>query len=490
MVLGTGSHAGKSLLAMALCRLISDKGVKVAPFKAQNMALNSGVTLDGFEIGRAQLLQAEAARCVASRDMNPVLLKPMRGQISQVIVHGKSRGLFTTREYFKFWPQAARAAKQSYDALTQEYEALVIEGAGSPAEVNLARRDLANLETARFSKAPWILVADIERGGSFASVLGTIKLVPAWMRPRLVGVVFNKFRGDASLLDGGIKWLWKKHHVRTLGVLPWLDDLDLDQEDSLGLPSPRQRRDLGKLNVEVLMLDSISNFSDVAPLQQDQGISLSWRKPGSKAKSAVDLILILGSKHTLSDLETLHASGESKRILALAAKGTWVLGICGGMQMLGNAITDETGVDGMKLRRVKGLGLLPSLTRMGATKITTQSRCMVKTEFGKFSLDGYEIHHGRTGLEPGSFECALKGLPDRPMLIRNRSGRVWGSYLHGLLDNLAFRSAFLKRVAKARGKRYAPAGKTLTTPQEKEIQRFSDHAARHLRLNLIKGFPR
>jgi adenosylcobyric acid synthase len=490
MVLGTGSHAGKSLVATALCRLLSDFGVRVAPFKAQNMALNSGVTVDGFEIGRAQMLQAQAARCPASKHMNPVLLKPMGGRGSQVIVQGRARGIFSTRQYFKFWPEAVNAAKLSYEALAGEYEALVIEGAGSPAEVNLAHRDLANIETARFSKAPWILVTDIERGGSFASILGTLKLVPAWMRPRLIGVVFNKFRGDPRLLDSGLRWLWKKHKVRTLGILPWLDDLNLDQEDSLGLPVARRQRAPGALCVELLLLDSFSNFSEFAVLQQDPGISLAWRKPGTKGMGAPDLLVIPGSKRTLEDMRALHSSGEAKRIRGLAKQGTWILGICGGLQMLGNTISDASGVDGVKRARVTGLGLLPSLTRMEAQKITAQSACVVETKFGKFELSGYEIHHGRTHLQPGSVECAQKAFPDRPMLAQNQGGRIWGSYLHGLLDNDAFRHAFLRRVASAAGKRYASHQKAGVSGQDKEIQRFAGHVAKHLRLDLIKGFPR
>ena len=490
MVLGTGSHAGKSLVATALCRLLSDRGLKVAPFKAQNMALNSGVTLDGAEIGRAQVLQAEAARCLPSRDMNPVLLKPLRGQGSQVILRGKAQGLFTTRQYFKFWPKAARAAQRSYMNLAAEYEALVIEGAGSPAEVNLAHRDLANIEAARFSKAPWILVADIERGGSFASVLGTLQLVPAWMRPRLLGVVFNKFRGDASLLQPGLDWLWKKHRVRTLGVLPWLDALALDQEDSLGLPAIKAASKSKRLNVEVLLLDSFSNFSDLAPLQADAGLHLSWRKPGSKAATKPDLIVIPGSKRTLEEMAQLNRSGESKRIASLASRGTWILGICGGLQMLGSSLDDAQGVDGKRGAKVEGLGLLPSRTWMEASKITAQARARVKTPLGSFSLSGYEIHHGRTRLEAGSFECAAFAAAGRPILARNGPGKIWGSYLHGILDNDAFRSALLKRVAASNGKRYLRPKAGHATLKDRELKRWAAHVQKHLDLRLIPGFPR
>ncbi len=236
MVLGTGSHVGKSLVAAGLCRILSDRGLKVAPFKAQNMALNSVVASDGAEIGQAQALQALAARVPAVAAMNPVLLKPVRGQGSQVILLGQAQGFMTTAQYFKFWPKAAKTAEAAWKSLAAAHQALVMEGAGSPAEVNLAHRDLANLATGRFSRAPWILVVDIERGGSFAAIVGTLGLIPAWLRKRCLGVVFNKFRGDVGLMEPGLRWL-KRRGIRPLGVLPYLDGLALEQEDSLGLPS-------------------------------------------------------------------------------------------------------------------------------------------------------------------------------------------------------------------------------------------------------------
>ena len=282
MVLGTGSHVGKSMLAAGLCRILADRGFRVAPFKAQNMALNSAVADDGAEIGRAQWLQALAARTRPDARMNPVLLKPVRGQGSQLVLLGRAQGTFSTRAYFKRWPQVARAARQAWSSLAAEAQALVIEGAGSPAEVNLAHRDLANLETARFSGAPFILVADIERGGSFAAIIGTLQLLPPWLRRRCLGVLFNKFRGDVSLMKEGLHWL-KARGIRPLGVLPWLPDLGLDEEDSLGLDSSKKRSTNTKaLKIQVLRHRFISNFNDFLGLERLPGVDLQWVEPGQR----------------------------------------------------------------------------------------------------------------------------------------------------------------------------------------------------------------
>jgi adenosylcobyric acid synthase len=492
MVLGTSSHAGKSMLAAALCRIVNDRGLRVAPFKAQNMALNSGPTLDGGEIGRAQLLQAEAARCLPYREMNPVLLKPMRGQGSQVIVMGRPKGLMSTAEYFRFWPKAALGARKAYQALREMFEALVIEGAGSPAEVNLAHRDLANLECARFSAAPWILVCDIERGGAFASVVGTLDLVPAWLRRRCVGVVFNKFRGDASLLDSGIRWL-KKRGIPTLGVLPYLAELGLDEEDSLGLPVPRPRRRGGAgrpLRVEIVQPDSIANFNDVQPLVSDPALDLRWRKPGAKGAEDADLVVVPGSKFTLADMETFNRSGESARLRRQAAKGAWVFGICGGLQMLGNDIDDALGIDGRKGWKVRGLGLLDSATTMHPRKISEQCRARALTPFGSFDLEGYEMHHGRTTLGPGARETLARPLAERPLMASNDNGRIWGTYMHAVLDNDAFRRALLRRVARDRGRSYSAKLRSVAAEKEAALSRWAAHVDAHLRLDLIPGFPK
>jgi adenosylcobyric acid synthase len=485
MVLGTGSHVGKSLVTAGLCRILADRGFKVAPFKAQNMALNSVVASDGAEIGQAQALQAQAARVPAVAAMNPVLLKPVRGQGSQVILLGKAQGFMSTTQYFKFWPKAAQAAKRAWQSLALGHQALVIEGAGSPAEVNLAHRDLANLATARFSGAPWILVVDIERGGSFAAVVGTLALVPAWLKKRCLGVVFNKFRGDVRLMEPGLAWL-KRRGIQPLGVLPYLDGLALEQEDSLGLPSSNKRRTRGKaLKIEVIRHPFIANFNDCLPLESVAGVDLQWVTPGRR-KGRPDLVILPGTKDSLADLETLWSSGEAQQLQAWVRQGTWVLGLCGGFQMLGRRILDPAGHDSgrRRQRQVPGLGLLDAQTRMAPSKVLAQRQALCKTPWGAQALKGYEIHHGRTQLGPG-VKVRIQGPKQAPWLVSDRAGRVWGTYLHGLLDNDALRQAFLSQAAKVHGKP-APLGlASALARREQALNRFAAHMEQHLDLRFL-----
>lgn len=483
LVLGTGSHVGKSLVAAGLCRILSDRGYDVAPYKAQNMALNSAVTDEGAEIGRAQWLQAVAARVRPQARMNPVLLKPVRGRGSQLVVLGKAQGIFTTQAYFRRWPKVAATAAQAWASLASEHEALVLEGAGSPAEVNLAHRDLANLETARFSGAPFILVADIERGGSFAQIVGTLQLMPAWLRRRCLGVLFNKFRGDARLLDPGLAWL-KRRRIRPLGVLPWLSGLALDQEDSLGLDSSIHRSKGKKaLKIQVIRHRFIANFNDLLALQQLPGLDLQWVEPG-QARAQPDLLILPGSKDSLADLEVLRASGEADRILNWRAKGTWVLGICGGLQMLGRQVLDAQGVDsGRRASRQAGLGSLDLVTRMGRRKVLSARSLRAKTRLGSLDVQGYEIHHGRSQVGP-SVRVEL-GTRSAPLLLSDRAGRTWATYLHGIFDTPDFRDAFLGALAKDRGRAWKGGGRGLDRQREQSLRRWAAHLSRHLDLGFL-----
>jgi adenosylcobyric acid synthase len=483
MVLGSGSHVGKSLLAAGLCRILADRGYAVAPYKAQNMALNSAVTDEGAEIGRAQWLQALAARVRPQARMNPVLLKPVRGQGSQLVLLGRAQGTFSTRAYFQRWPQVAKVARQAYRELAAEHEALVIEGAGSPAEVNLAHRDLANLESARFSGAPFILVADIERGGSFAQVVGTLALIPAWLRRRCLGVVLNKFRGDASLLDSGLAWL-RRRGIRPLGVLPWMPGLALDQEDSLGLDSSAVRAKGKKaLKIQVIRHRFIANFNDLLGLSQLPGVDLQWVEPG-QSRAQPDLLILPGSKDSLADLEALQVSGEAQRIQRWRAQGTWVLGICGGLQMLGSQVRDALGVDsGRGASHQAGLGCLDLRTRMGRHKVLAASRLKARTRLGVLDLQGYEIHHGRSQVGPGVRVEA--GSATAPLLLSDRTGRVWASYLHGLFDGPGFRDAFLAALAKDRGKAWKGGQRSLDARREQSLRDWAAHLERHLDLGFL-----
>ena len=488
LVLGTGSHVGKSLVATALCRILADRGFRVAPFKAQNMALNSAVTDEGAEIGRAQWLQAVAARVRPQARMNPVLLKPVREKGSQVILLGQPQGVYSTQAYFKFWPKAAKAAQASWASLAADHDALVMEGAGSPAEVNLAHRDLANLETARFSRAPWILVVDIERGGSFAAIVGTLALVPAWLRRRCLGVVFNKFRGDPRLLDSGLRWL-KARGITPLGVIPYLPGLVLEEEDSLGLPSSSVGSVPKKaLQIEVIRHRFIANFNDALALTRLPGVALRWANPGAE-RSRPDLVILPGSKDTVADLEDLVGSGEAKRLEGWRRQGTWVLGVCGGFQMLGRQVDDPAGLDsGRRGSRHPGLGWLDLHTRMGPQKVLAGRDLDARTRLGRLPLQGYEIHHGRTTTGPG-VRVEARGPKGEALLVSSRNGRVWGTYLHGIFDAPEFRDAFLGALAKSVGKRYKKGGRSQDQAREQSLKDWAAHVQIHVDLSFLPRRP-
>lgn len=483
LVLGTGSHVGKSLVAAGLCRILADRGYDVAPFKAQNMALNSAVADDGAEIGRAQWLQAVAARTRSEARMNPVLLKPVRGKGSQLVVLGQAQGVFSTQAYFKRWPAVAKTAREAWAGLAAAHEALVMEGAGSPAEVNLAHRDLANLETARFSGAPFILVADIERGGSFAQVVGTLQLLPAWLRRRCLGVLFNKFRGDVRLLDSGLRWL-KRRGIRTLGVLPYLPGLALDQEDSLGLDAePSQAKGKRTLKIEAIRHRFIANFNDLLPLQQLPGVDFRWVSPGQE-RPAPDLLVLPGSKDTLADLEHLKSSGEAAQIRRWQGQGTWVLGICGGLQMLGETVRDPEGVDsGRRVSHDTGLGSLALSTVMGRKKVLAQRKGSARLFGRSLPWQGYEIHHGRT--QAGTALRIHAGTRSAPLLLSDRRGRTWASYLHGLFEGAEFRDAFLGALARSRRKPWRGGQASLAQARETSLRDWSRHLERHLDLRFL-----
>lgn len=494
LVLGTGSHVGKSLMAAGFCRILSNRALKVMPFKAQNMALNSGVTPDGGEIGRAQMLQARASRCLPTRDMNPVLLKPVRGQGCQVILRGKPYAHMTTRAYYRFWPKAARIARQAYLDLSLGSDWMVLEGAGSPAEINLARHDLANLEAARFSGAPWVLVVDIERGGSFAAITGTLDLIPPWLRTRLRGVIFNKFRGDTSLLDSGLRWLKRTRGIKTLGVVPYFPDHGLEEEDSLGLPDTSlEQSSKNSLKIEVIRHKHISNFNDILPLQGLPGVQIRWRVPGADPSwSRPDLVILPGSKDTLADLWELQRSGESSRIKRLSQGGTWVLGLCGGFQMLGQWVSDPGGYDSMAAkgaRKGQGLGLLEASTVMAKAKTLALSTALLKLSFGRFKVKGYEIHQGQTLCrDPG--QVCFRGKAGRSgegvLGAGDSRGTILGTYLHGLLENDDFRTAYLNRLCRARGlsRRFKP-GPGFELGMEARLDAWAAHLEKHLDLHAL-----
>ena len=428
MVQGTMSGAGKSLLCAALCRIFAQDGYRAAPFKSQNMALNSHVTRDGLEMGRAQAVQAQAAGAEPDVRMNPVLLKPSSDTGSQVIVLGEVRGHMSAAEYFRYKRQLFPEVLAAYDSLAAEHDVVVIEGAGSPAEINLRADDIVNMGLALRVGAPVLLAGDIDRGGVFAQLYGTVALLQPEERERIAGLVINKFRGDLEILRPGLSMLEEKTGKRVLGVVPYLK-VDVDDEDSLAPCLGRE--DVHKpLDAAVIRLPRISNFTDFAPLEEHPQIGVRYVDDPRKLGSP-DLVVLPGTKSTGGDLLWLRQNGLEAAILKLAAAGTPVLGVCGGYQMLGEAVHDRSGVEHGAGGSIRGMGLLPVETTFLPEKVRTRVRG--ETASGPLAgagLEGYEIHMGSTQVRGEPF-CRLEdGREDG--CVR---GSVWGTYLHGLFDS-------------------------------------------------------
>lgn len=454
MVQGTASGVGKSVIATALCRVLADEGLRVAPFKGQNMSLNAAVTPDGREIGRAQAAQAEAARVPARVEMNPVLLKPEGDARSQVVVLGRATGTRSAREYWRdravLWPTVRGALR----TLRSEYDVVVIEGAGSPAEMNLRRNDLANMRVAAAAQAVVLLVGDIERGGIFAQLLGTLALLSPADRTRVTGLIVNKFRGDPALFAGGVAYLRRAAGLPILGVLPHDRRLNVPEEDSLALD--RSDGPPGAaLDIAVIRYPHISNFDDFAPLSEAGAAVRYVRDPA--ALGVPDLVVLPGSKTTIADLEWLRDVGIGPRLRSLADAGVPILGICGGFQMLGMTLRDPDGVEG-PARTVRGLGLLPVSTTFRAAKRTVPVRGRL-VDGGALvaerdlELRGYELHVGDTRASGASHFAVLirpdgHGVRDGAV---SPDGRVIGTYLHGLFEDRGLRDALLVSLARRRG---------------------------------------
>lgn len=456
MVLGTASHVGKSLVAAGFCRLLAEAGLRVAPFKAQNMALNSFVTREGGEIGRAQAAQAEAAGVEPHTDMNPVLLKPMGGT-SQVILEGEPIGVMSARDYYaakgRIWPRIAAA----YDRLAGRFDRVVLEGAGSPVEVNLAEHDLTNLRMARHADAAVVIVADIERGGVFAQLVGTWELMPPDDRARVLGFIINKFHGDPGLLGDGPEFLARRTGRPVLGVLPHRPDVRSDEEDSLGLDAiatpPDREPAPQELDVAVARLPGLSNSTDLRPLAEAPGVRVRL-VAHADALGLPDLVILPGTKTTVRDLGWLRRSGLADRLVALARdpSGPLVLGLCGGFQMLGGRVDDPLGVESAE-PSVPGLGLLDVATRFEPSK--TRERITGSTVEGGLPLVGYEIHMGRTRLGPSArpFGRLVRRGRGEEVLDGAVSpcGRVIGTYVHGLFDSRPLLAWLLDRLRLRRG---------------------------------------
>ncbi|MGE7903078.1 cobyric acid synthase [Peribacillus sp. NPDC094092] len=453
MIQGTSSDVGKSLICTAFCRVFSNKGLRVVPFKSQNMALNSYVTLDGGEIGRAQGVQAEAARITATTDMNPILLKPKQDMVSEVIVHGKHFLDMNAKSYrSQFVQEAMPIIRKSVQKLQEDYDIIVLEGAGSPAEINLKDRDIANMRMAKLTDAAVILVADIDRGGVFASIIGTLALLDQEERDSVKGIIINKFRGMRELLDDGIEWVEKETGIPVLGVLPYLD-VNIEAEDSLALSSLRFKKPKKAefpIDVAVLRFPRISNFTDVDPFFDEPGVGVrlvsSVRELGNP-----DLVILPGTKNTIEDLKWLNRMGLDRAINELRKQGTMIFGICGGFQMLGTKLFDPDAVEGDG-ENAEGLSLLPVETVFQAEKKTVQMEGVLSAGImdGQMNLNGFEIHLGRTTLKSQvrPFLLLKDGREDGAI---SNDNKVMGTYLHGIFHNRLFTRLLVNQIRRNKG---------------------------------------
>jgi adenosylcobyric acid synthase len=456
MLQGTSSSVGKSFLCAGLCRLYARRGLRVAPFKSQNMALNAAVTPTGAEIGRAQAVQAEAAMQPAEAAMNPILLKAERDHTSQVVLLGRPLGTFPASEYRALRPTLWPAVVESLQDLRRRFDLVVIEGAGSPAEVNLRDGEIVNMRVAAAAEAPVLLVGDIDRGGIFAALLGTLSLLRPVERQRVAALVVNRFRGDPALFEDGIRFLERRSRRPVLGVVQELPDVRLPAEDSLDLGLLSSPDGAAVLDVAVVHLERISNFDELQPLAAEPGVRL--RLVGRPAEiGRPDLVIVPGSKTTVADLERLRAGGLATAVLDARARGAAVLGICGGYQMLGRRIEDPDGVESGGA--ADGLALLPASTRFATPKVTVQRRARVRPGPGLLAraagveVRGYEIHAGRVhGEERPPFD-----LGERREGCTSEDGWVVGTSMHGVLADSRLRRAILEALAERKGARLPPA---------------------------------
>jgi adenosylcobyric acid synthase len=452
MVVGTTSNAGKSFLTAALCRILARHGWRVTPFKGQNMALNAYVTSTGGEIGHAQAVQAWAAGVAPRVEMNPILLKPQGDMTSQVIIKGKSVGVVKASEYYeKYFELGWEVIQESLYRLSLEFDLVVCEGAGSPAEINLKHRDLTNMRVAKHLNAPTILVVDIERGGAFAHVVGTLELLDPQERSLVKGVVINKFRGQKELLDSGIEWLQEKINIPVLGVIPWSHH-QFPSEDSLDLLARNRRRSSQDININVIRLPRIANFTDFDPLEAEASVSVNYIDINDSLGHP-DAVIIPGTKTTISDLLAIERSGMAEQIRNYAAAGGTVLGICGGFQILGQRIIDPEGLEG-EAGEFNALNLLPITTILSPNKIARQRQVTSQFPQAGLPVDGYEIHQGRSRITRRQKEEENDYLPifDDPGLgLVDKSQSIWGCYIHGLFDNGAWRRSWINHLRKQRG---------------------------------------
>ena len=478
MVQGTMSGAGKSLLCAALCRIFAQDGYRTAPFKSQNMALNSFVTRDGLEMGRAQVVQAQAAGVEPDVRMNPILLKPSSDIGSQVIVNGEVRGDMPAKEYFRRKKALIPDILRAYDGLASEFDIIVIEGAGSPAEINLKADDIVNMGLARLVAAPVLLAGDIDRGGVFAQLYGTVELLEPDERARICGLIINKFRGDVEILRPGLATLEEKTRLPVVGVVPYLK-VDIEDEDSLS-ERLQQKNAVKPLDVAIVRLPHISNFTDFMPLEQHPLLGVRYVQ-AARELGMPDLIILPGTKNTVNDLLWLRQCGLETAVQKLARRGTPVLGVCGGYQMLGGMLDDSAGTESGRPQTLRGLELLPTRTVFTLEKRRAQVTATAAAPFAGAALTGYEIHTGRTTVEGAPFCTLADGTPDGCV-----QGSVFGTYLHGLFDSGELTEKLAALLCRRKG--LAPetaAPLTMQAYREQQFDLLADGVRRALDMSAI-----
>ncbi len=490
LVAGTHSDAGKSVVVAGICRWLAREGVRVAPFKAQNMALNSFVTREGAEIGRAQAMQAQAARVEPEAAMNPVLLKPSAERVTQVIVRGKPYATASARSYGAMKRDLLPVVLEALEDLRERFDVVICEGAGSPAEINLRENDIANMGLARAARMPVIVVGDIDRGGVFASLYGTLALLSAEDQALVGGFVVNKFRGDPAILAPGLERMGALTGRPFFGTLPFVRGLGLDAEDSLALDAPQEAKAaLGRdaLRVAVVRLPRISNFTDLDALAHEPGVAVRFTESGEEVLAA-DLAVLPGTKATIADLRWLRARGLDRALVERTRRGLPTLGICGGYQMLGERVVDD-GVESGE-GEVAGLGLLPVETRFAEEKILGRPEGRAPL-FGATPVCGYEIRHGRVNRSGG--EPLFVTSPPRDDSEGCRVGETYGTSWHGVFESDGFRRAFLRRVARARGLGWVPGEEPFAAAREAGLDALADlvdnNLDRDALLRLIDGGP-
>ena len=494
MVQGTASHVGKSVLAAALCRILRQDGFRVAPFKAQNMSNNSYVTPDGGEIGRAQAVQAAAAGVEARVEMNPVLLKPEADHIAQVVRLGRPMISAQARDYFALKAELWAAVHTSLDALRQDYDVVVIEGAGSPAEINLKATEIVNMRVARYANAPVLLCGDIDRGGVFAALVGTMALLEPAERETVKGFIINKFRGDPSLLADGLTMLTQRTGVPVLGVVHHFRDIHIPEEDSVALDLPARNAGPAALDIAVIQLPHISNFDDFDPLAREPGVGLRYVASAADLDRP-DLIILPGSKTTIPDLIWLDRQGLAQAIIERHRAGAAIIGICGGYQMLGTHLYDPEGIESACPER-EGLGLLPLSTVFAGRKETHRIQGEVAAAAGLLAnaagaaIQGYEIHMGRTAGQGVAVPFRINDRSDVPVTAATAfdgamdgSGQVLGTYIHGLFHNGGLRRAMLLELARRKGATLPPAA--TETAMDAEFDKLADWVRASLQMDAI-----